>query len=290
VTGAVRVETAGGGHRDREPLDADEFGERVERALDPQRAGVADLLGESVGCLAEHPGRGGPGGDADRAVPVLHGRVRLGPGQRGLAHLQAGLAGQPDRPAAAEEAELRAADEPFGQWLRQGRTAVGDDGVGVQAEVRAEQGEGGGGEPGLHDGAFVGEVQHDEVVGGRPDGGVRVRGDRRGPGGALQPAEQVQDFGGGAGAGEGDDPVVAPSVRELGGGERVGLALPGGLAQHGRGLRHEVGRTAPDDRDPLPRGGQRGGVACRLLGGTRPALGLAVQFVLDVRHPRLSPC
>ena len=51
----------------------------------------------------EEPHRGARAGDADRAVAVLEGRVRLGPRLGGLAQLQRRLAGQPDGPAAAEE-------------------------------------------------------------------------------------------------------------------------------------------------------------------------------------------
>ena len=49
MTRLVWVEAAGGGHGDRESLDPDEFGERVEAALDPQSAGGADLSVEPVG-------------------------------------------------------------------------------------------------------------------------------------------------------------------------------------------------------------------------------------------------
>ena len=44
-------------------------------------------------------------GDGDRPVAVLHRRVGLGPGTGRLAQLERRLAGQPDRPAAAEEGE-----------------------------------------------------------------------------------------------------------------------------------------------------------------------------------------
>ena len=115
-------------------------------------------------------------------------------------------------------------------------------------------------------------VEDDDLVGGRHHGCVRVGGDRRGGHVPLQPRQQVQDFGGGAGPGQGEDSVVRPSGRELRRGEGVGLALARALAQGRERLRHEVRRSAADDRDPLPRHRQRPAEAGRLGRGACPAL------------------
>ena len=77
--------------------------------------GVAEVPGDPAGC-----------GDRDRAVAVLHGRVRLGPRLRGLAHLERGLVGEPDGPAAAEEGELLGVDELGVELLGDGARGVGD--------------------------------------------------------------------------------------------------------------------------------------------------------------------
>src|SRR5690606_12726497 len=129
------------------------------------------------------------------------------PAQGGLPHLERRLVGQADGPAAPEEGELAAVRQPFGQGFRQGGPGVVGHAVGVQAQVGPEQGEGRGGEPGLHHGTFVGVVEDDQAVGGLPHRGGRVGGDGGGAGAPPQPAEQFQHFGGGAGPGEGDDPV-----------------------------------------------------------------------------------
>src|SRR5690606_41472294 len=68
--------------------------------------------------------------------------------------------------------------------------------------------------------------EDDQAVGGLPHRGGRVGGDGGGAGAPPQPAEQFQHFGGGAGPGEGDDPVVGAGVGELRGGEGVRLPLP----------------------------------------------------------------
>jgi hypothetical protein len=192
--------------------------------------------------------------------------------------------GQSDGPAASQEGELGALQQLLGQRLGEGGAGVGDGGAGVQAEVGAEQGERGGGEAGLHHRAFVGVAEDDDVVGRRHDGRLRVGGDRGRGGTSAQPREEVEDLGGGAGSGEGDDPVVGAVVRELGGGVGVRLAVAGPLTQCGGRLRHEEGGAASDDRDAFAPSRQLARVPGDFGRGSCPALGLAGQLVLDVGH------
>lgn len=285
----VGVESAGGRDGHGEALRAHEFGQRVEAALDPERAGAGHLLGEPLGRRADHPGGGARGGDAYGAVAVFHRGVRLGPRQGRLAHLQGGLVRETDGPAASQEAELAALHEAFGQRSLQRGARVGDRLLGVQAEVGAQERERRRREAGLDDGPLVGEVQDDHVVGGGDDRCVRVTDDGGRPDAALDRGQQLDDLGRRAGPGQRDEAVVGAPCRELRGRERVGLALPGLLAQRGEGLRHEPRGAAAHDRDALPRRGQLGGLARGQTRRARPALRLAVQLVLDMAHAVPTP-
>lgn len=148
----------------------------------------------------------------------------------------------------------------------------------------AQQGEGGGGEAGLHDGLLVGEVEDHDIVREVHHRGGGVGGDRGGPDPAAQGRQQLQYLGGGAGAGEGDHPVVGAVAGELGGGEGVGLALTRVLAQGRGGLRHEQRGAAAHDGHAFAGRGQGRAMVGGQRGGAGPALGLAVQFVLDMTH------
>ena len=53
MAGRVGIEAPGLGDGHGEALGAHEFGERVEAAGDPPGSGPADLLGESLGRLAD---------------------------------------------------------------------------------------------------------------------------------------------------------------------------------------------------------------------------------------------
>ena len=63
---------------------------------------------------------------------------------------------------------------PAGSSAASGLLGLGDDGPEVLTQARPEQGERGGGEPGLHHRPFVGEVEHDRLVGGAGHGGGGV--------------------------------------------------------------------------------------------------------------------
>ncbi|CAM5647433.1 hypothetical protein SALBM311S_07572 [Streptomyces alboniger] len=94
------------------------------------------------------PGREAPHPSIQVAVPwvvTLMGPCRYSiagyasvQAQAGLAHLQPRLVRETHGPAAPQEGELRAVDEPFGQLGRECRAGVDHNGVGVQAEVGAE--------------------------------------------------------------------------------------------------------------------------------------------------------
>src|SRR5439155_8453179 len=115
----------------------------------------------------------------------------------------------------------------------------------------------------------------------------RYRGehDRR----ARQLAEQVQDLGGGTGPGDRQDPVVPAVHRVLGGGESVGPAVPGALAQRGVRLADEPRRAAPDHGHPRARPWQRGTPRGGHRRGPLPARRLAGDLLVDVTHRPPSP-
>jgi hypothetical protein len=144
----------------------------------------------------------------------------------------------------------------------------------VLAEVCAQQRQLGGGEPGLHDRLLVGEVEDDQPAGAAGHRRVRVGGDRGRRDRAAEPVQDGEDLGRRPGPGERQHPVVAAAARHLRGGERVGLPVPGVLAQRRVRLRHEQGGAASDDRHPLPAGRQRVPQSVGEPGGPPPALRL----------------
>ena len=164
LRGLVGVEAPGQCPGEGHALGAHEFGHRVERAGLEAGAGGGDLVGEPGGRFAEVPGDPARRRDRDRAVPVLHRGVRLGPRLRGLAHLERRLVGEADGPAAAEERELLGVDERGVELLGDRGPGVGDRPVEVLAERGAEEGQRGGREAGLHDRLLVGERQGHRVV------------------------------------------------------------------------------------------------------------------------------
>ena len=100
------------GDGDGEPLHPDQFGQRVGVGRRLQAAGRRDVVGQPRGSVAEHPG--------DPVPPVM----LIGPCRysiAGYASVQApaasrifsaGLLGEADGPAAAEEGELLGAGRP----------------------------------------------------------------------------------------------------------------------------------------------------------------------------------
>jgi hypothetical protein len=86
----------------------------------------------------------------------------------------------PDAPAGAEEYEVVEPGGVVRKRHRDGALGVGDRGLEILAQVRAEQRERAGREPCLHDGALVGEAQRDQVAGHLGRGRVRDRRDHRG--------------------------------------------------------------------------------------------------------------
>jgi hypothetical protein len=166
-----------------------------------------------------------------------------------------------------------------------GVVGLGDGGPEVLTQARPEQGERGGGEPGLHHRPLVGEVEHDRLVGGAGHGGGGVRGDGQGRLPSPNLPEQGEDLGRRPRPGDGEQPVVAAPAGHLGGGEGVRLAPAPGLPERRVGLGHEPGGPAAHDRDPftVPRQqalGPRGD-----LDGTPPAVRLRDQLGMDERLP-----
>ena len=110
----------------------------------------------------------------------------------------------------------------------------------------------------------------------------RVADDADGRHAPAQSLDELEHLGRGARARERHDRVVAAVDEGLGCRERVGLAVPAGLAQPRVRLRDEPRRAAPDHRDAGARGGQQ-----RLLvtegRGARPRLGLGRQLGGHVR-------
>jgi hypothetical protein len=153
------------------------------------------------------------------------------------------------------------------------------------SQARPEQGERGGGEPGLHHRPFVGEVEHDRLVGGAGHGGGGVGGDGQDRLSSPDLLEQGEDLGRGPRSGDGEQPVVAAPAGHLGGGEGVRLAPAPGLPERRVGLGHEPGRPAAHDRDPFTVLGQQALGPCGDLDGTPPAGRLRHQLGMDERLP-----
>ena len=218
---------------------------------DPGRSGGGDVVREARWRLAEHPDRTAGGGDRDRSVPVVHRRVGLRPAGGGLPELQRRLVRQPHGPPAAEEGAL------LGRGP--GRIERGGDRLGrrigqsvlVAAPGRTEEQQGAGGESGLDHRLLVGEGEVDDPVGQLGGRRVEVAEHHGGRHPTGHGAQLIEHLGGGARAGQGDDPVVAPVGRDLRGGEGIGLAESGGLAPSGGHLTDEPGGAAADQGDPL---------------------------------------
>ena len=280
VPRTVRVQAPGLGQRHGHPLHPDQLGQRILVAEPGRAAGRGDLAPKPVRRGAEQPHDAALTGHGDRAVPVLHGRVRLGPHAGRLTQLERGLVGQPVGPPGAEERELAGGQHLRGQ--RRGEDPLGRAGgqAGVQAQVGAEQDQLGGGEPGLHHRFLVREAQVDHRVGGLRHGGAGNRGDRDRGRGAAQPFQQLHDFRGGPGPGQHHDPVVGPAHRHLGRRERVGLPVPGRLTRRRVRLGHEPGGAAARDRDPFPAGRQDARDLCGQLARPAPAGGLRGHLLL----------
>ena len=106
--------------------------------------------------------------EADGSVPVLHRRVRLGVELRRLAQLERALPQRSRRSSRVPGTRTPLIRVQPGRELRlERRPRVLDRSRQVLAEVRAQQGQRRGGEPRLHDGALIGEVEHDRSVGER---------------------------------------------------------------------------------------------------------------------------
>ena len=132
VARVVGVEVALPGLREAEPVHPHELGQRVDVAVLEVRAGRRAPAPPGPPAPRRTPRWPGPAAAMlDRAVPVLHRRVGLGPELGRLAQLEGGLLGQPDGPAAADEGHLLGVGQP-GQALRlvlgQHRPGVRDGG------------------------------------------------------------------------------------------------------------------------------------------------------------------
>ena len=160
-------------------------------------------------------------------MPVLEGRVRLGPPERGLAQLESGLGREPDSPASTEEGE-RVDDLRLDGQLRVERDlGVGSRRFEVQPEAGQQVREGRGRKARLHDRLLVSEVQHrgmgddgrDRGFGNAHDGiGLHGRGERR---------ERCRHLARRPTAGEREHGVIRPPRRQLRSGEGIGLARTG---------------------------------------------------------------
>ena len=116
--------------------------------------------------------------------------------------------------------------------------AAARDRLDVDAELCEQERERGRRESRLHDGLLVGEVEHDDVVGGGGDG-TRGDADQRVARHAVRKElERAHDLGGRPAAGDREQGVVLASRRHLG--RREGI----GLARHPR-LRAQRSTTAP---------------------------------------------
>ena len=126
----------------------------------------------------ERPDGGPDARHADGSVPVLHGRIRLGPRAARLPHLQRGLVRQTDGPSPSQEhvvVERADVDREVGG---EGAFAVLCDRLEVLAEPGAQQRERPRREPRLDDRAFVREAEDDPAVGGVRDRRVVDAADR----------------------------------------------------------------------------------------------------------------
>ena len=237
------------------------MGHRIPLRGHQFRAGRGHFLAEALGDRAEHPGEAPRLGDGDGAVAVLHRRVRLGPRLGGLAELQAGLVGEPDGPAGAQERDLVGVDPALGELGVQRELGVGGGRGDVMAERGAEVGQGAGGETGLDHGLLVGEAE-DDFGGGEGGGGSAAdRCDQQARGAALgQAAQDVDDLSGGSRSGQADDAVVAAVPGELRRSERVARSLALALAGGGVRLGDEPRGAASDDCQGFAVAGERGGV------------------------------
>src|SRR5215831_2904013 len=94
VAGPVGVQATGPRQRGGQPLYQDQLGHRVPAALPGHAARGGHLGGQPVRGGAQQPDHAARPGDRDRAVPVLHGRVGLGPHPGRLAQFERRLVGQ----------------------------------------------------------------------------------------------------------------------------------------------------------------------------------------------------
>ncbi len=290
LRGAVGVEAQrqGPGHGD--PLHRDELDQRVPVIGDPGRPRGGDVVGETGGRLAEHPDRTVRGGDGDRAVPVVHRRVGLRPAGRRLAELQRRLVGEAHGPTPAEERALLGRGP--GGIERRGHGLGGRLGqpFHVAAPGGPEEQQRAGGEPGLDHRLLVGEGQVDHTIGQLGGRRAQITEDDGGRHLTAGVPELIQHLGGRARAGQGDDPVVAPSGRHLRRGEGIGLAEPGGLAPGGGHLTDEPRGSAADQGDALAGLPQGSGQFPGHLDGLTPAIGLGGDLGFDEGHSMLPKC
>src|SRR6266498_3402333 len=97
----IQAPELGQGHRGS--LHLDQLGHGIEPAGDDRGPGRRDVLQQVAVHLTENPDDGTGTCQADRAVPILHGRIGLGERATCLAHLQGRLVRQTDRPSRTEK-------------------------------------------------------------------------------------------------------------------------------------------------------------------------------------------
>ena len=268
-----------------QPVHPDQVGQRVVSRCSNVRAGGPHLLGQPVRNVAERPGHPARRGDADRPVPVLHGRVRLGPELGRLAQLERRLVGQPDRPAATQEAHLlgvgaaRAAARPrprpstararppaprsAPRWARnRARVLVANR---VCTTDRSST-----------------SSSSTTRCASSAIGAPAVRRDRGDGRSGAQVAQHLQHLGGGAGAADRQHPVVAAVQGVLAGRVGVGDPVTGLLAQHRVALCHVQRGAAADHRDPLAGPRQRVRAAPDPRRDAQPVVGLGGDLPLEV--------
>src|SRR5689334_18061076 len=106
VLRAIGIEAVGLGEIDGHPLDKDELGHRIQSLASDGSPG-ARCVGEHARIDGSDGPYQGPGpGHADRAVAVLHRRVRLSPGGGRFAKLERRLVSEAHGPALPQEHEL----------------------------------------------------------------------------------------------------------------------------------------------------------------------------------------
>ena len=208
------------------------------------------FLRKPVRNLTEGPEHSPRSGDGLRPVAVLHRRVGFRPRLRGFAQLQGRLVGDSHAEAGAEEGHLLGFQQVRGGLGFQDRLGLAGGVVYLIAEMGAQQGEGGGGEPGLHHGLLVGEAEGDGTRDESWQRRILIADDPDQVAAAVELLGNLDDLARGTRPAQEYHGVVFPGCQgSLGSGEGVREAEPEFLTQSREGLGNEPRRAAAQDRD-----------------------------------------